>query len=109
MSTDPELDPAVRQVLAATNAEDTEAFLAAFAEDGVVDDWGRRFVGHDAIASWSAGENIGVHARFEVTGVRAEGTGQAVDVQVSGGGFNGPSTLVFQTAAGRVRSMTIRG
>jgi SnoaL-like domain len=109
MSADPELDPAVRQALDATNAEDTQAFVGAFAEDGVVDDWGRRFVGHEAIASWNAGENIGVHARFEVTGVRAEGSGQAVDVQVSGGGFNGPSTLVFQTAAGRVRSMTIRG
>ena len=106
---DAALDPAVRQLLDATNAEDTAAFLAAFTEDGVVDDWGRRFVGRAEIARWSDGENIGVHARFEVTGVRAEGSGQAVDVQVSGGGFNGPSTLVFQTAGGRVRSMTIRG
>ena len=99
----------VQAVFDATNAGDTEAFLAAFAADGVVDDWGRQFHGHEAIRRWSDGENIGVHARFQVTGVRAEGSGQAVDVQVSGGGFTGPSTLVFQTAGGRVRSMTIRG
>jgi ketosteroid isomerase-like protein len=104
-----ELDPAVRQLVEATNAEDTDAFLAAFADDGVVDDWGRRFVGPEAIASWNATENIGVHARFEVLAVRAEGAGQAVDVRVSGGGFNGPSTFVFETGGGRVRSMTIRG
>jgi ketosteroid isomerase-like protein len=103
------LDPAVQRLLDATNTEDTEAFLAAFTEDGVVDDWGRRFVGREAIAQWSAGENIGVHARFEVTGVRTEGTGQAVDVQVSGGGFTGPSTFVFEVDGGRVRSMVIRG
>ena len=109
MSAADELDPAVRAVLDATNAEDTQAFLAAFAEDAVVDDWGRRFVGRDAIAEWDAGENIGVHARFAVTGVRVEGAGQAVDLQVSGGGFNGPSTFVFETSDGRVRSMTIRG
>jgi hypothetical protein len=104
-----ELDPAVRRVLDATNAEDTVAFLAAFAPDGIVDDWGRRFAGQEAIASWNAGENIGVHARFRVTAVRTEGAGQVVDVQVSGGGFNGPSTFVFETADGRVVSMTIRG
>ena len=106
---DVELDPAVRQLVEATNAEDTEAFLAAFAPDGVVDDWGRRFAGREAIASWNAAENIGVHARFEVLAVRPEGDGQAVDVQVSGGGFNGPSTFVFQLSGGHVRSMTIRG
>ena len=109
MSATDELDPAVAAVLDATNAEDSGAFLAAFADDAVVDDWGRRFVGREAIAAWDAGENIGVHARFTVTGVRAEGAGQAVDVQVSGGGFNGPSTFVFETSGGRVRSMTIRG
>jgi hypothetical protein len=102
-------DPAVQRLLDATNAEDPDAFLAAFTEDGVVDDWGRRFVGREAIARWSEEENIGVHARFEVTGVRAEGAGQAVDVQVSGAGFTGPSTLVFEIDGGRVRSMVIRG
>ena len=95
---DVQLDPAVRQALAATDAEDGEAFLAAFAADGVVDDWGRSFVGHEAIASWDAAENIGVHARSEVVGVR-----------VSGGGFTGPSTVVFTTRAGRITSMTTSG
>jgi hypothetical protein len=40
-----ELPEPVARLLAATNAEDRIAFLDAFTEDGVVDDWGRRFVG----------------------------------------------------------------
>src|ERR1700709_851507 len=61
----------VQAVFDATNAGDTEAFLAAFSADGVVDDWGREFHGHAAIKQWSDGENIGVHATFAVTAVTA--------------------------------------
>ncbi len=47
----------VRAVFAATNAGDTAAFLAAFTDDGLVDDWGREFHGHAAIARWNDGEH----------------------------------------------------
>jgi hypothetical protein len=57
-------------MLEATNAEDPAAFLDAFTDDGVVDDWGRRFVGRARIAEWDGGENIGVHSRIEATSVR---------------------------------------
>jgi hypothetical protein len=44
-----ESDPdAVAKLLEAANANDTEAFLATFVDGGVVDDWGREFVGTDA-------------------------------------------------------------
>ena len=35
----------VQVLLDAANAGDTEAFLAGFTEEGLVDDWGREFVG----------------------------------------------------------------
>lgn len=50
----------------ATNAEDTGAFIAAFAEDAVVDYFGHWCVGRDEIAAWSDNENIGTHNRIEV-------------------------------------------
>jgi hypothetical protein len=91
----------------ATNAGDTAAFLAAFAPDGVVDDWGREFHGHEAIRRWSDGENIGVHATFDVTDVTVENGAYVVTATVGGGGFNGPSRFTFQVAGDQVTRMTI--
>jgi ketosteroid isomerase-like protein len=105
------LPAAVRAVLDATNAGDTDAFVAAFAPDGVVDDWGREFHGRDAIKGWSDRENIGVQAHFAVTdAVTSAGGDVVVTLQVSGNGFNGPSHFTFRLAAGgdRVARMTIR-
>lgn len=55
-------DP-VAAALDAANANDTAGFLACFAPDGVVDDWGREFRGPDEIREWSDREFIGVHVR----------------------------------------------
>jgi hypothetical protein len=98
----------VRAVFDATNAGDTAAFLAAFAADGVVDDWGREFRGHEAIRQWSDGENIGVHATFEVTEVEVREGTYVVTAMVGGGGFNGPSHFAFEVAGDHVTRMTIR-
>jgi ketosteroid isomerase-like protein len=96
--TDP-LPDEVARLLAATNAEDADAFLDAFTDDGVVDDWGRRFAGRERIAEWDAGENIGVHARIEATSVRR--TGDTVEF---GGG-----TFTATLRDGRVAELVIRG
>ena len=45
-----DLDLAARHMIEATNVEDNEAFLAAFAEDAVVDDFGRRFEGRISVS-----------------------------------------------------------
>ena len=37
----------------ATNRGDSEAFTSVFAEDAVLDDWGRTFHGRDGVASWN--------------------------------------------------------
>jgi hypothetical protein len=98
----------VQAVFDATNAGDTTAFLDAFTADGVVDDWGREFRGREAIRHWSDGENIGVHATFEVTAVHEHDGDHVVTATVGGGGFNGPSHFTFRVDGDHVARMTIR-
>ena len=104
-----ELPPAVARLFEATNAEDRAAFLDAFTDDGVVDDWGRRFAGRERIAEWDAGENIGVHSRIEATSVRLAGDTVEVGVQVSGEGYNGGGTFTARLRDGKVAELLIRG
>jgi len=91
-----ELPAPVREAFEATNAGDLERFTAVFAEDGVLDDWGREFHGREEIAQWSRAESIGVQQTFEVTVSRVIGDDVVVTADVGGGGFNGPSTFTFR-------------
>ncbi|TFV94059.1 nuclear transport factor 2 family protein [Leifsonia flava] len=79
----------------ATNAGDVDRFVEAFAADGVIDDWGRTFAGHDGVRQWTQGESIGVEQTFEVTSFRIEGRTVVVMADVGGNGFTGPSTFTF--------------
>jgi ketosteroid isomerase-like protein len=103
------LDPPIRAMFDATNAEDSTAFVGSFAEDAVLVDWGRTFTGRDEIAAWNANENIGVHSRIEVTGVDRDGDRTTVGVSVSGEGYNGGGAFVFETAGGLITRMEITG
>jgi hypothetical protein len=98
----------VQAALDAANANNTEAFLACFPPDGVVDDWGREFRGHDRIREWSDREFIGVKVSLRVTHVDIEGDDVVVTAQVGGNGFNGPSHFTFHVAGDHVSRMTIR-
>jgi len=98
---------AVRAFFDATNAGDTEAFLAVFSADGVVDDWGREFHGRAAIKQWSDAENIGAHSTFDVTAAEERDGEYVVTATVGGGGFNGPSHFTFRMAGDLVARMTI--
>ncbi|MDO8213619.1 nuclear transport factor 2 family protein [Conexibacter sp. CPCC 206217] len=95
-------------LLDAANANDLDAFLAAFTADGVVDDWGREFHGADAIRGWSDGEFIGVEVSLAVTAVERQGDETIVTAEVGGKGFNGPSHFAFRVEGERVARMTIR-
>ena len=61
------LPPPVSRLLEAANAHDTGSFLAAFTDDGVVDDWRREFAGPEGIRGWSDSEFIGVAVSLSVT------------------------------------------
>jgi hypothetical protein len=103
-----DLPAPVRAAIDAANAGDTDAFLACFPPDGVVDDWGREFAGRDEIRGWSDREFIGVKVDLSVVQVAVEDVHVVVTAQVGGDGFNGPSHFTFQVEGGRVRRMTIR-
>ena len=104
-----DLEPPIRQMFDATNREDREAFLLAFAEDAVLDDWGRTFEGRERISAWNANENMGVHSRIEVTSVRREGGSVLVGVEVRGDGYNGGGTFEFDVAGEQITRMRITG
>ena len=103
-----ETPDAVRRMVDATNAADNVAFLDSFTDDGVVDDWGREFVGREAIAGWNDRENIGVHSQFSIHRVTQEGSAYAATVTVTGGGYNGGGTFTFQLVGDRISRFTIR-
>src|SRR5882672_3956754 len=103
-----QLEPAVRTLIDAANAGNTDAFLSGFTADGVVDDWGREFRGAGGIRSWSDSEFIGRRVSLAVRSVAARGGRTEVIADVGGGGFNGPSTFSFEVDGDRVDRMTIR-
>lgn len=107
MSNQEHLPPAVQRVLAAVNALDADAFVAAFAPDGFVDDWGRQFRGPERIRSWSDTEFIGKRVTFTATQVSTPGNPLTIATRVGGDGFNGPSHFTFDVQNNQIASMTI--
>jgi hypothetical protein len=98
----------VQAALDAANRGDVEAFLGAFDEAGVVDDWGRTFAGRDAIRGWSDAEFIGKQVTLAVAGVEHDGARVVIAADVGGNGFNGPSHFGFDLDGPKITRMTIR-
>lgn len=103
-----EVPAPVQRLLDAANANDVDAFLAAFTDDGVVDDWGRPFSGPDRIRDWSDEEFIGKRVSLDVTEIDQREGETAVTAMVGGNGFNGRSHFSFAVDGDRVARMTIR-
>ncbi len=103
------LIPAViHRLIDATNAGDSGLFITCFADDGVVDDRGRKFAGHDAIASWDEAENVGTNNRFQIVGVLTNGPDVTLEMEVTGDGITGPSRAEFVLDGNLIQRMTIR-
>ncbi|NUR94060.1 MAG: nuclear transport factor 2 family protein [Kribbellaceae bacterium] len=102
-----EIPAPVQRALDAIDALDNDAFVAAFAPDGYVDDWGRQFRGPDQIRTWSTNELIGKQATFTNTEVTTPGNPLTIRTQVGGNGFNGPSHFTFEIQGDTLASMTI--
>ena len=98
----------VQAAVDAANRGDVEAFLEAFDEAGVVDDWGREFAGRNAIRRWSDAEFIGKQVRLAVVGVEPDGARIVVAAEVGGNGFNGASHFGFDLDGPKITRMTIR-
>lgn len=97
----------IERMIAATNAGDSDAFVAAFTEDAYLEDWGRVFHGHEGVRSWDQTDNIGKRAHFEATGARQEGEDWIVTLVVTGGGYNGTSDIRFSLDGDRIARMLI--
>ncbi|MGB4137051.1 MAG: nuclear transport factor 2 family protein [Microbacterium sp.] len=97
----------VQAMVDAINSADTDAFVAAFAEDGFVDDWGRVLSGPDGVRSWAGSDAIGAGARMTV--LSAETDGDVVTTRFSwrSNVFNGESTGIFEIAGDRLASFVI--
>ena len=101
------LDPAIQAMIDATNRGDSAAFLKAFAENAVLVDWGRTFTGKSEIARWNSEENIGTQNHLRVTGVERNGMQMRVNVSVTGNGYNGDGTFVFDIGPNGIARLVI--
>jgi hypothetical protein len=93
----------------AVNRHDAIAFLAFFPPDGVVDDWGREFVGPDAIRGWSDVEFIGAEGTMDVRSVSEHEGVVTVIADWRSTHANGLSSFAFACEGDRVTRLTIRG
>ena len=98
---------AVRRMIEATNAGDSDAFVDAFTDDAYLEDWGREFRGRTGVARWNESDNIGKNAHFEATGTVERDGGYIVTLVVTGDGFNGTSDIAFEVEDERISSMII--
>ncbi|QCR18924.1 nuclear transport factor 2 family protein [Agrococcus sp. SGAir0287] len=92
----------------AVNRHDSQAFLAAFTDDGFVDDWGRTFTGRDAIERWSDVEFIGSQGTLTPEQVTVAGDEVTIVGDWRSTHANGRSRFVFAMRGDRIASMTIR-
>jgi hypothetical protein len=97
----------IQSFIDATNAGDSDAFVAAFAPDGVLIDWGKQFDGRDGVAAWNESDNIGRAAHFRVVGAERDGAAWVVTLEVTGKGFNGTSDFRFEVADDLIAKMEI--
>lgn len=104
-----ELTSPVREFVDAVNAHDETAFLDSFGDTGVVDDWGREFVGREAIKEWSDKEFIGAQGTMDVQQVRETEGQVTVVADWRSNHANGLSEFTFDTAGHTINRMTIRG
>ncbi|AIC15119.1 nuclear transport factor 2 family protein [Nitrososphaera viennensis] len=104
----PELPDPIGRFVDAVNRGDTGSFLDFFPSDGVVDDSGRRFVGHEAIRRWSDREFIGAKGRMTVTSVeQTKKNIVSVAADWASNYFTGPSRFVFVLKGKKIQEIRI--
>lgn len=106
--TDPLPVPApVSAFAAALNDADTEAFVALFEPDGLVNDWGTEYRGPDRIRAWAGSDAIGAGARMTLLSATTDGDVTTVRFDWRSRVFNGESTGIFAVRGDRLASFVI--
>ena len=104
---DPVLAPEIRAVVDAINAGDTDAFVAAFTDDGQIDDWGRVLSGSDGVQSWAQTDAIGQAAKIGVLTATVDGAVHHLTFTWSSNRFNGESEAYVTVSDGKVSEFRI--
>jgi len=99
----------LQDVIRLTNAGDSNGFVNLFENEGLIDDWGKKYVGRDHIARWNQTDNIGRQSQFTLVDATQEAANQwLLHIKVAGQGFNGTSPFRFTlSAAGKIAAMQI--
>ncbi len=84
MTKSTELNGVLASHVAAVNAFDTDAIVATFADDALVNDVRREFWGRDAIRAFIAKEIVGASVTMEVTEVIERGAETVVRAKYDG-------------------------
>ncbi|MFI2485445.1 nuclear transport factor 2 family protein [Promicromonospora kroppenstedtii] len=105
----PDLPAAIQEFIDATNAGDTERFVATFTDDAYLNDWGREFHGPDGIRSWNETDNIGMKSHFDLVSVEPGDGPDAytVTIKVTSNRFNGTGPFKFDLRGGKVASLVL--
>lgn len=107
MTTTPDLPEAVQRFVAAINTADIAAFVAAFTDDGYVDDWRRVLRGQSGISSWAKSDAIGAGAQMSVLTSAVDGDTVSISFSWKSRVFNGESDGIFVLDGDRIASFTI--
>ncbi len=91
----------------AINAADTDAFVAAFAPTGLVNDWGRVLNGHDGVRSWAQSDAIGAGAQMTVTEATTTGDVTHIVFDWKSRVFNGRSQAYVTVKDGLITEFRI--
>lgn len=102
-----QLPPALQQAIDAINAADTDAFAAAFAPDGVINDWGRVLRGQDGVRSWARTDAIGAGAQMKVIEATAQGETTHIRFDWRSRVFNGESQAYVTIKDGLISEFRI--
>lgn len=97
----------VQRMVDAINDADTDAFVAAFAPDGFVSDWGTVKAGPEGVRAWAGSDAIGAGARMTVLSAETEGDTTRIRFGWRSSVFNGESDGIFVVAGDRLASFTI--
>ncbi len=97
----------VQALVDAINAGDTEAFVAAFTDDGYVDDWGRVLRGRDGVRSWAATDAIGQGAQITVLQASTDGDVTDIHFDWRSRRFSGESDAIVTVDGDLVASFRI--
>lgn len=92
----------------AVNKGDEAKFLSFFDEnDGLINDWGRKFVGHKAIKGWSDKEFIGAKGQIKPTKIEHKDNVISLWAGWTSNFYSGDSKFVFVVDGEKIKEMRI--